>query len=86
MIAIKTAHLSKKFKDLIAVNDFSLEVPQGELFALLGITGAGKTTITNLLNRFYDITDGEITYDGIDIKRIKKDGAGRGKSRTLVST
>ncbi len=44
----------------------------GQKIAFVGSTGAGKTTITNLINRFYDIQDGVITYDGIDIKRIKK--------------
>ena len=44
----------------------------GQKIAFVGSTGAGKTTITNLLNRFYDIQEGTITYDGIDIKRIKK--------------
>ena len=45
----------------------------GQKIAFVGATGAGKTTITNLINRFYDIQDGVITYDGIDVKNIKKD-------------
>lgn len=45
---------------------------QGRKIAFVGATGAGKTTITNLINRFYDIADGKIRYDGININRIKK--------------
>ena len=44
----------------------------GQKIAFVGSTGAGKTTITNLLNRFYDIQDGKIRYDGININKIKK--------------
>ncbi len=54
------------------LKDISLYAKPGQKIAFVGATGAGKTTITNLINRFYDITDGEILYDGIDISRIKK--------------
>lgn len=54
------------------LHDINLSVKCGEKIAFVGSTGAGKTTITNLLNRFYDIKKGTITIDGIDIKRIKK--------------
>ncbi|MEA4973314.1 MAG: ABC transporter ATP-binding protein [Candidatus Metalachnospira sp.] len=54
------------------LNDISLFAKPGQKIAFVGATGAGKTTITNLINRFYDIQSGEITYDGIDIKNIKK--------------
>lgn len=53
--------------------DISLFARQGQKIAFVGATGAGKTTITNLINRFYDIQKGSIVYDGIDIKLIKKD-------------
>lgn len=53
--------------------DINLDVNPGEKVAFVGSTGAGKTTITNLLNRFYDITDGEIKFDGININLIKKE-------------
>lgn len=53
--------------------DLSLHASPGQKIAFVGSTGAGKTTITNLINRFYDIQDGSITYDGIDIREIKKD-------------
>ena len=54
------------------LHDFNLEVKAGQKVALVGATGAGKTTITNLINRFYDIDDGKIRYDGININKIKK--------------
>lgn len=55
------------------LHDINLFAKPGEKIAFVGATGAGKTTITNLINRFYDIQNGSITYDGIDIKLIKKD-------------
>jgi len=54
------------------LHDIHLYAEPGQKVAFVGATGAGKTTITNLINRFYDITDGEIKYDGIDINDIKK--------------
>lgn len=69
-----------KFKDVdfgyvegkTVLHDINLYAEPGQKVAFVGSTGAGKTTITNLINRFYDIQSGTITYDGIDIKRIKK--------------
>lgn len=58
----------------------------GEKIAFVGATGAGKTTITNLINRFYDIQSGTITYDGIDIKLIKKDDLRRSLGVVLQDT
>ena len=58
----------------------------GEKLAFVGATGAGKTTITNLINRFYDIQKGSITYDGIDIKLIKKDDLRKSISIVLQDT
>ena len=58
----------------------------GQKIAFVGSTGAGKTTITNLLNRFYDIQEGTITYDGIDIQRIKKDDLRRSLAIVLQDT
>ena len=55
------------------LHDISLYAHPGQKIAFVGATGAGKTTITNLLNRFYDIADGKIRYDGININKIKKD-------------
>ena len=58
----------------LILHDISLYAKPGQKIAFVGATGAGKTTITNLLNRFYDIEDGKIRYDGININKIKKDG------------
>lgn len=57
----------------LVLNDVSIYAKPGQKIALVGATGAGKTTITNLINRFYDIDDGKIRYDGININKIKKD-------------
>ncbi len=59
-------------KDSKVIHDISLFAKPGQKIAFVGHTGAGKTTITNLINRFYDIDQGSITFDGIDIKQIKK--------------
>ena len=58
--------------DKLVLHDVSLYAKPGQKIAFVGATGAGKTTITNLLNRFYDVNDGKIRYDGINIKKIKK--------------
>lgn len=59
--------------DKIVLHDISLFAQPGQKIAFVGSTGAGKTTITNLINRFYDIQEGKIRYDGINIEKIKKD-------------
>ena len=59
-------------EDKIVLHDISIFAKPGEKIAFVGATGAGKTTITNLINRFYDIADGKIRYDGININKIKK--------------
>lgn len=58
--------------DKIILHDIVIDAKQGQKIAFVGATGAGKTTITNLINRFYDIQDGKIRYDGININKIKK--------------
>lgn len=58
--------------DKIVLHDVDLFATPGQKIAFVGTTGAGKTTITNLINRFYDIADGKIRYDGININKIKK--------------
>ncbi|HIY05060.1 MAG TPA: ABC transporter ATP-binding protein/permease [Candidatus Anaerotignum merdipullorum] len=59
-------------EDKIVLHNISLYAKPGHKIAFVGATGAGKTTITNLINRFYDIADGKIRYDGININKIKK--------------
>lgn len=66
--------------------DVSLFAKPGQKIAFVGATGAGKTTITNLLNRFYDINEGEIIYDGINIKDIKKSDLRRSLGMVLQDT
>lgn len=59
-------------EDKLVLHDISLYAKPGQKVAFVGATGAGKTTITNLINRFYDIADGKIRYDGININKIRK--------------
>ena len=66
--------------------DVSVYAHPGEKIAFVGATGAGKTTITNLINRFYDIADGKIRYDGININKIKKDDLRRSLGVVLQDT
>ena len=60
-------------EEKMVLHDISIYARPGQKIAFVGATGAGKTTITNLINRFYDIADGKIRYDGININKIKKD-------------
>ncbi|MBS6373362.1 MAG: ABC transporter ATP-binding protein [Erysipelotrichaceae bacterium] len=68
------------------LKNINLYAKPGQKIAFVGATGAGKTTITNLINRFYDICSGTITYDGIDVKLIKKDDLRRSLSVVLQDT
>ena len=70
----------------IVLHDVSLHAIPGEKYAFVGATGAGKTTITNLINRFYDIADGKIRYDGININKIKKADLRRSLGMVLQDT
>ena len=72
--------------DKIVLHNISLYAKQGQKVAFVGATGAGKTTITNLLNRFYDIADGKIRYDGININKIKKGDLRRSLGMVLQDT
>ena len=72
--------------DKIVLHNVSIYAKPGQKIAFVGATGAGKTTITNLLNRFYDIADGKIRYDGININKIKKGDLRRSMGIVLQDT
>ena len=70
----------------IVLDDISLYAKPGQKIAFVGSTGAGKTTITNLINRFYDVQEGVITYDGFNIRDIRKDDLRRSLAMVLQDT
>ena len=70
----------------LVLRDLSLYAKPGQKIAFVGSTGAGKTTITNLINRFYDVDGGAITYDGIDVRDIRKDDLRRSLGIVLQDT
>ena len=72
--------------DKMVLHDIKLYATPGQKIAFVGSTGAGKTTITNLINRFYDIQDGKIRYDGINIRKIRKDDLRRSLGIVLQDT
>ncbi len=73
-------------EDKVVLDGISLYAKPGQKIAFVGSTGAGKTTITNLINRFYDVPDGKITYDGININKIKKSDLRRSLGMVLQDT
>ena len=73
-------------EDKLVLHDISMWAKPGQKIAFVGATGAGKTTITNLINRFYDIADGKIRYDGININKIKKPDLRRSLGIVLQDT
>lgn len=82
MSFFETKHLTKSFGGLIAVNDLSFQVEQGEIFGLIGPNGSGKTTVFNLITGYYPISSGEILYrgerlNGLPTWKICKQGVGR---------
>ena len=70
MVAIKVKNLTKKFKDLKAVNNISFEVKEGEFFGLLGPNGAGKTTIIRMLTGVFKPTSGEVFINQYNIQLL----------------
>ncbi|EKC74109.1 membrane protein containing ABC transporter-like domain protein, partial [human gut metagenome] len=73
-------------EDKTVLNGITLYAKPGQKIAFVGSTGAGKTTITNLINRFYDVPDGKIRYDDININKIKKADLRRSQSIVLQDT
>ncbi|MGB5692508.1 MAG: ABC transporter ATP-binding protein [Flavobacteriaceae bacterium] len=69
---ISLVNVSFKYEDEYVLKDFSLEVPKGSTIALVGQSGSGKSTIANLVTRFYDVSEGQVKIDGINIKDLKK--------------
>jgi len=69
---IAIENISFKYEDDLVLKNFNLNVPKGETVALVGQSGSGKSTIANLVTRFYDVNQGEITIDGTNIKDISK--------------
>nr|MCR5113678.1 ABC transporter ATP-binding protein/permease [Acholeplasmatales bacterium] len=74
------------YPDKLVLHNIDIYAHPGQQIALVGATGAGKTTITNLINRFYDIADGKVRYDGININKIKKDDLRRSLAIVLQET
>lgn len=70
--SIKLENISFKYDKELVLKNFSINVPKGKTIALVGQSGSGKSTIANLVTRFYDVTDGKITIDGIDIRDLTK--------------
>lgn len=84
---VKLNHVSFGYEaEKLILKDITLHVKPGQKIAFVGSTGAGKTTITNLLNRFYDIAEGEITIDGISLQQIQKDSLRKNIAMVLQDT
>jgi ATP-binding cassette subfamily B multidrug efflux pump len=84
---VKLNHVTFGYSpDKVILKDISLYAKPGQKIAFVGSTGAGKTTITNLLNRFYDIQSGEITIDGKDIRHLKRDNLRQNIAMVLQDT
>ncbi|HJD23382.1 MAG TPA: ABC transporter ATP-binding protein/permease [Firmicutes bacterium] len=84
---VRFEHVSFGYGDSRRIlQDISLYAKPGQKIAFVGSTGAGKTTITNLINRFYDVQEGRVTYDGIDVKEIRKDSLRRSLGMVLQDT
>lgn len=84
---VELSHVTFGYRpDKVILHDISLYAKPGQKIAFVGSTGAGKTTVTNLLNRFYDIDSGTITIDGVDIRNIKREDLRRNIAMVLQDT
>lgn len=79
-------HVKFGYDEQIVINDFSAKVKDGQKIAIVGPTGAGKTTMVKLLMRFYDVTDGSIKLDGVDIRDYSREGLRENFSMVLQDT
>ncbi|MEG9328734.1 ABC transporter ATP-binding protein [Salinimicrobium catena] len=70
--AVQIENISFRYEDEYVLNNFSIDVPKGSTVALVGQSGSGKSTIANLITRFYDVNEGAIKIDGVDIRQISK--------------
>ena len=83
-VVLSLAHVTKQFGGLVAVDDVSFDVHEGEIYGLIGPNGAGKTTIFNLITGIYDLTDGRISFYEKDLASLKPyQIAGQGVTRTF---
>ena len=73
MTILKVEHITKRFGGLVAVNDLSLQVEQGEILGLIGPNGAGKTTAFNMISGYYKPNEGQVFFDGNDITGLRPD-------------
>ena len=83
---VRFDHVDFGYDDRMILKQISLYAKPGQKIAFVGSTGAGKTTITNLINRFYDVQGGSVIYDGIDVRDIKKDALRRSLGIVLQDT
>ena len=80
-------NVSFRYKpDVPVIDDLSLDIPPGQMVAIVGPTGAGKTTLVNLLMRFYDVDSGAIRVDGVDIRQMKRGALRRTFGMVLQDT
>jgi ATP-binding cassette subfamily B protein len=79
-------HVKFGYTDTLLMNDFCMDVQEGQMIAIVGHTGAGKTTIINLLERFYEINGGSIRIDGVDTRNISRDALRRRRGMVLQDT
>jgi ABC-type multidrug transport system fused ATPase/permease subunit len=70
---VRFENISFSYGDRVTIKNFDIDVPSGEIIALVGPSGSGKSTLMSLLTRFYDVSSGRITVDGIDLRRLKYD-------------